>query len=317
MKINQIRPLEAKFTEVLETIALKPKMLYYYGKMPGEAACTPLPEHAPGRSGQVSMSPKGERKQPRPASVAIVGARKYTAYGEETAYRAAYELAKRGVVIVSGLAIGIDSIAHKGALAAGGVTVAVLGTPIDRIYPMRHVGLAKEIIEKNGAVLSEYGPGEAAEGGMDARARFLYRNRLIAGLADVVLVVEATEHSGSLNTATHAIEQGRDLWAVPGDINRPTSRGCNKLIFQGANPYSEPADILGALGLTEVPQGEIKGDTPEETAILKLLSTGVREGEEIVAKLSMDVAEFNRTVTMLEIKGRVKALGANQWGVIG
>lgn len=290
MKINQIRPQEAKFTEVLSSIALKPKMLYYYGKI--------------------------DKMGARPPAVAIVGARKYTAYGEEVAYRMGYELAKHGVAVISGLALGIDSIAHRGALDAGGVTMAVLGTPIDRIYPAKHVGLAREIVESGGVVMSEYGPGERARSGQEARARFLMRNRLISALSDAVLVVEANERSGSLNTAAHALEQGRDLWVVPGDINRPTSRGCNRLIFSGANPCLEPADILRALGVEAQQKLKVAGDTPEEEAVIKLLGEGVRDGEQMTERLKLTVEKFNQVVTMLEIKGVVRSLGANQWTLV-
>ena len=253
MKINHISPQESNFTEVLNTIALKPKTLYFYGKLPENVV-----------------------------SVAIVGARKCTAYGAEIAYRAAYELAQRGVVIISGLAVGIDGEAHKGALAARGTTVAVLGTAIDQIYPMRHQRLAEQILAK-GAIISEYAPGTPMY-----PARFLERNRLIAGLAQAVLVVEANERSGSLNTATHALEQGKDLFAVPGDINRPMSRGCNRLLQQGAYPYTGVEDILQVLfpvGTDKLTQVNLIGDNDDESAVLAAIAGGKRDGghSEVVA----------------------------------
>ncbi|MBR2831164.1 DNA-processing protein DprA [Candidatus Saccharibacteria bacterium] len=283
MKINHILPQESKFTEVLSAIALKPKMLYFYGKIPENVA-----------------------------SVAIVGARKCTAYGAEIAYKAAYELARRGVVVVSGMALGIDGEAHRGALAAGGVTVAVLGTAIDKIYPVRHQGLFKQIIER-GAVISEYAPGTKMYA-----ARFLERNRLIAGLADAVLVVEANERSGSLNTATHALEQGKDMFAVPGDITRPLSRGCNRLLQQGAYPYTGVEDILQVSfpTLVQVEKANLTGDNEDETAILTAVAGGLRDGEQIATALKWEPAKFNQVITMLEIKGRVRGLGMNQWALI-
>ena len=135
-KINHFSPLEYNFTEVLDAIALKPKTLYFYGKIPE------------------NVSKNGTKM--RPKTVAIVGSRHNTRYGEEIAYKLAYELAKKDVIIVSGLAYGIDSIGHRGCLDAGGKTIAVLGTPIDQIYPKTHLSLAKEIIEKNGAIISKY-----------------------------------------------------------------------------------------------------------------------------------------------------------------
>ena len=222
-KINHFSPLEHNFTEVLDAIALKPKTLYFYGKMPE------------------NMSKNGQ--QIRPKTVAIVGSRHNTKYGEEVAYHLAYELGKHGVIVVSGLAFGIDSIGHRGCLDAGGVTIAVLGTSIDNIYPKSHQPLASEIIAKSGAIMSEYAPGER----VDTRYSFLERNRIISGLSDIVVVIEAAERSGSLNTATHALGQGKDVFAVPGNITNPYSQGCNKLIKQGAMPYTEPDDILREL----------------------------------------------------------------------
>ena len=197
-KINQISPLEHDFTEVLNTIALTPKTLYFRGKIPE------------------NMSKE------RPKTVAIVGSRHNTRYGEEVAYHLAYELARRGVIVVSGLAYGIDSIGHRGCLDAGGTTVAILGTSIDNIYPKKHLSLAREIVEKNGAIISEYAPGDNPI----TKYSFLERNRLISGLSDVVVVVEAAEKSGSLNTATHALAQGKEVFAVPGNITSPYSFFC-------------------------------------------------------------------------------------------
>jgi DNA processing protein len=251
-------------------------------------------------------------------TVAIVGSRHNTRYGEEVAYKLAYELGKRGVVVVSGLAYGIDSIGHRGCLDAGGITVAVLGTPIDEIYPRNHRGLAAEIIEKNGAVISEYGPGEKVY----PKTSFLERNRIISGLSDVVVVVEAAERSGSLNTATHALEQGKEVFAVPGNITSPYSQGCNKLIQQGATPYTEPDDVLRVLFPEEFikkhkkakKQGLI-GDNDVETAILTALGAGLRSGDEIMKISKLPPEVFNQSITMLEIKGRIRSLGLNNWGL--
>lgn len=365
-KNNEIRPQEADFTEVLESIALKPKMLYFYGKMP-----------------ENWLKPGCKRVTERPKTIAIVGTRKPTKYGENIAYKLAYEAARRGAVVVSGLAYGIDSVAHRAALDAGGVTVAVLGTPIDQIYPRPHRPLAAEIIEKGGCVLSELPPGaqigdeytvrEQVEDGylaeqlrnehsvgrmgdeclvnqvrdgyltgqynddLDMRAQefrdgerlvrlkyypktcFLQRNRLISGLADVVVIPEAAERSGSLNTAAHALEQGKEIFAVPGDITRPLSQGCNRLIRQGATPMLGINDVLEVLfppkhqKLTQATL--IMGDTEAETMILRLIAAGLQDGEQIVQQSSLSVAEFNQTMTLLEIKNRVVALGANQWAL--
>ena len=314
-KINQISPLEHDFTEVLGSIALMPKTLYFRGKLPK------------------NVSKNG--KQGRPKTVAIVGSRHNTKYGEEIAYNLAYKLAKEGVIVISGLAYGIDSIAHRGAVDAGGVTVAVLGNPIDKIHPTAHTSLAREIVEKDGAIISEYPPTDSKtplapgefynENGkrqIKYKTSFLYRNRLISGLSDIVVVIEAAEKSGSLNTATHALEQGKTVFAVPGNITSPYSQGCNKLIKQGAIPYTEPDDILHEL----LPEESIKkhrrraqlnlfGDTDVETKILQAIAEGFRSGEEIMNKTLLPPEVFNETITILEIKSRVRSLGANQWSL--
>ncbi len=340
---NEIRPQEADFTEVLASIALAPKMLYFYGKMPKNrvfgvdkkvssgaavvdeeakmaARQLPLAMDSWTETGGSLEKVEGGLKGPgeRPKTVAIVGTRKPTKYGEMVAHELAYAVAKRGGVVVSGLAYGIDSIAHRGALEAGGVTVAVLGTPIDEIYPRAHRGLAEEIVKTGGCVMSELPPGVVQGRDYHAKTCFLRRNRLISGLADVVVIPEAAERSGSLNTAAHALEQGREIFALPGDITRPMSRGCNRLIRQGATPYTGVEDVLELL--FPIPRrsskrrvAEISSDTEEETAILRVLAAGVRDGEEILVRAALQAAEFNRVMTMLEIKGRVRALGANKW----
>lgn len=373
---NEILPQEADFTEVLTTIALTPKKLYFYGKMPenrvlSEASESGITEVDEGikelNSGAkvnfkskfvdnvVKNTTKAEKslksdsentaatnnvansttksseksfaqylepgqKSPcqRPKTVAIVGTRKPTDYGTNIARKLAYECAKRGVVVVSGLAYGIDSIAHRGALEAGGVTIGVLGTPIDQIYPRAHEQLAAEIIETGGCIMSELAPGAK----FYPKTSFLERNRIISGLADVVVVVEAAERSGSLNTAAHALEQGKEVLAVPADITRPMSQGCNRLIRQGAMPYLGPEDVLDLLfppqrkrRRTAVQVPLIAGDTAEETVILRAISGGLSEGEAILASTGLEAAKFRQNLTMLEIKGRVVALGMNRWGL--
>ena len=297
-KINQISPLEADFTEVLGGIALTPKTLYFYGKMPQN----------------VIKSGKSTRRR----TVAIVGSRHNTRYGEEVAYKLAYELTKRGIIIVSGLAFGIDSIGHKGCLDAGGTTVAVLGTAIDKIYPREHLGLAASILEHGGAIISEYPVGSDPF----PKTSFLERNRIISGLSDIVVVVEAAEKSGSLNTATHAINQGKTVFAVPGNITSPYSQGCNKLIRQGAIPYTGPDDILRELFPDEyikhakkLRQQKLFGDTDVETKILQALSSGLRNGNDICAATLLPPEVFNEAITMLEIKSRIRSLGMNNWSL--
>ena len=287
MKINQIRPQDNEYTKGLDMIALKPKTLYYYGKWPEQ----------------------------RVKTVAIVGSRKNTKYGEEIAHKLAFELAKRGVIVVSGLAYGIDSIAARGALDGGGKTIAILGTEIEKIYPQRHIGLAEEIVEKGGVVASEYKRGDEVH----FRTSFLERNRLISGLADAVVVIEAARKSGTLNTAAHAMAQGKDLFAVPGRIYDTMSAGCNYLISRGANPLLSVEEFVEFFaprakkkrGVEE--QISLFGDTPEERAVLKMIAEGVRDGDAIMEKLEMPVQMYNQVITMLELKGAINPLGFNTW----
>jgi len=168
--------------------------------------------------------------------IAIVGARAKTTYGEQVARGIAGDLARLGFTVVSGLAAGIDAAAHRAALSVQGATAGVLGSGLDRIYPRDHVALARDLVQAGGALLSEFPPDQAPK-----PFHFPIRNRIISGLARATLIVEAGERSGSLITARHCLDQGRDLYAIPGDIHRPTSKGTNRLIAQGE------AQLVGTL----------------------------------------------------------------------
>lgn len=338
--INQISPLEHEFTEVLEGIALKPKILYFYGKLP-EIMSKKLADvysEPPKIGSNLHHISASKSSINRPKAVAIVGSRHNTVYGQEIAHKMAYSLAQKGVVVISGLAYGIDSIAHRGALDANGVTVAVLGNPLDHIHPCSHTALAREIITQNGAIISEYPPytpefseaplapgeriSESGQRQLVHKVSFLYRNRIISGLSDIVVVVEAAERSGSLNTATHALAQGKTVFAVPGNVNSPYSQGCNKLIRQGALPYTCPDDILSLLFPEDyiakhrrLRQANLFGDNDVETFILQELAKGNRSGEEIMQNTHLPPEVFNEAVTILEVKGRLRSLGMNLWSL--
>lgn len=242
--------------------------------------------------------------------IAIVGSRKVTAYGRAVTIQLATELARAGVVVVSGLALGIDSIAHRAVLDAGGLTIAVLAGGLDKIYPTTHTQLAEQIVRQGGALISEY-----PEGTPSRKYNFIERNRLVSGLSDAVLIIEAAEKSGTLHTATFALEQGRDVLAVPGNITSTQSAGTNRLIKSGATPVTCVEDVFRALGLKSPHKVRIpaRGATREQQTILDLITSGESDGAALLEKSKLEVVLFNQTITMLEITGKIRSLGANQW----
>ncbi|HSX35058.1 MAG TPA: DNA-processing protein DprA [Candidatus Saccharimonadales bacterium] len=245
--------------------------------------------------------------------VTIVGSRKVSAYGKAVTAALAGDLAKAGVLIISGLALGVDSVAHRAALEAGGVTLAVLPSPLTHIYPRSHTHLAAQMVAQGGALVSEYADGEPLY-----PVNFIARNRIASGLGDVLLITEAAEKSGTLHTARFALEQGKEVLAVPGNITSSTSAGTNNLIKTGATPVTGVEDVLHALGLEPAITAKQapKGATSEEQAVLDLLVAGVSDGALLLEQSGLRVTLFNQTLTMLEIRGMVRALGGNQWGLI-
>ena len=282
MKINKISPLSHPYLQILGPIAKCPKELYVMGELPKQ----------------------------RRVSVAVIGTRKPTAYGREVTHRIAHALAEKGVVIVSGLALGIDGLAHEAALEAGGTTIAVLANGLPRIYPATHRRLAERILNEGGAIISEY------ESGVDPRGhQFLERNRLVSGLADAVVITEAAQRSGTLNTAAHALEQGKDVFVVPGNITSPLSAGCNALLKQGALAVTHPDDILDVIAPELLrPQGILPlGQNPSQTAIIALLQAGVRDGDELQQRSRLEPSDLSQSLTLLELAGAIRSLGGNQW----
>ena len=244
-------------------------------------------------------------------AVAIVGSRKVSNYGREVTKHLATELANQGITIVSGLAFGVDSIAHQAALDAGGRTIAVLPSPLETIYPASHRQLAKHIVEQGGALVTEYPAGTQTFPG-----NFVARNRIIAGLADATLITEAALKSGSLHTARFALNAGREVLAVPGNITSPTSEGANNLLKRGATPVTSVDDILFALGIDRsIAKTVPRGSNEAEQAIIDLLVQGVSDGAELQTKSELTIEQFNQTLTMLEITGKIRSLGANQWNL--
>lgn len=236
----------------------------------------------------------------------VVGARKYTEYGKEACEKLIAGLRGHPVAIVSGLALGIDSIAHRAALAADLQTIAVPGSGLDpeALYPASHRALAEKILERGGALLSEFEPAVRA-----APWTFPRRNRIMAGLSDAVLVIEAERRSGTLITSKLATEYNRDVLAVPGSIFSKTSEGPHLLLRLGAAPAERAADILEALGLSEQAAGAADSPSPsdcspEELAVLALLASPLTR-EELFAKLRMPIANANALLSVLELKGLI------------
>ena len=286
MEINRITPDEHIFSQRLAHIANTPKSLCYMGKLPEASA--PV--------------------------VSIVGSRKPSAYGKEITERLATDLAKAGCVIVSGLALGVDCIAQKAAIEAGGTVVAVVPNELPDISPRTNYQLAMSIIERGGAVVSEWMKGDNK---IVNRWSFLERNRLVSGLADGIIITEAAERSGTLNTASHALNQGRDLFVVPGNITSPLSAGCNTLLKQGAYLVTDADDVLSIIAPEKLQKNNDQelaaSATIEEAIIIKLISEGLRDGDEIQQKSGLSASDFATALTMLEINGVIKPLGANNW----
>jgi DNA processing protein len=229
-------------------------------------------------------------------SVAIVGARACSSYGAHVARMFGRELAVAGLLVISGMARGVDGEAHRGALEAGGRTVAVLGCGVDRDYPAAHRELARRICRR-GLVLSEYAPGVEP-----APWRFPARNRIVAGLAQVTVVIEAREQSGALITADLAVEEGREVFVVPGEITSALSAGTNALIKLGAAVATSAADVLDAFGFA--PKAPSPPDlTPPAEALLDRLRAGPQSADELVRALALDAGAATAALTELELHG--------------
>jgi len=287
MKVKLLKLNTPDYPEILSQIPSAPKQLYWLGASPVELLARP--------------------------KIAIVGSRKATPYGRQVTQDLTTKLVHVGVVIVSGLALGIDSIAHRAALDAGGLTLAVLPSSLDNIYPPSHRGLAEAIIQNGGALASEYA------GHMEGFAsNFIARNRIVSGLADGLLITEAAAASGTMHTARFALEQGKTVMAVPGNITSQISEGCNNLIKAGATPVTSVDDIFFALKLKpQKPTAKklFRGSELEQL-VFKLIADGVADQEDIALQSSLGSAELSSTLTMLELSGHIKPVGAGNWVVI-
>lgn len=281
-QINTVTIADEKFPALLKEIYSPPFILYF----------------------------KGELDNLTNQTIAVVGTRKMTEYGKIMTGKIVAELVAEKMIIISGLAFGVDAAAHIAALAANGITVAVLGSGLDRqnIYPSVNRPLAEEIIAKGGLLISEYPTGT-----MPLRHHFPTRNRLIAGLSLGTLVVEAGESSGALITARFALEQNREVFAIPGNITSPMSNGANDLIKKGAKLVACALDILEELNIKRLTNVKKTKDvvpaSPEEATILKFLRIEPLHINELVRRSALSITEINATLMMLEIKGQIKNIG--------
>ena len=237
-------------------------------------------------------------------TLGIVGTRKATAYGLSITEKLTKELATRGIIIISGLARGIDATAHKATLGVGGKTIAVLGNSLDTIYPPEHKGLAEDIIKNGGLIISEYAVGEEI-----FKANFVARNRIIAGLSRAVLVTEAPDGSGALITASLALDYNREVLAVPGDITRETSYGTNKLIGMGAKVVSGVSDILeiyNLLPLTDIKPLNTNFSENQKKIIEFLSKKGSLNLAELAEVTSIEITELSQELTQLELAEKIR-----------
>lgn len=279
-EINLITIRDKKYPSLLKEIYHPPALLYY----------------------------KGDFNTFSDFTIAIVGTRKPSTYGREVAAEIVSAIAPAGITVISGLALGIDGIAHKTALEQKGKTIAVLGSGLDQIYPRFHYQLAMDIVAQGGLVISEF-PFSTPP----LPHHFPYRNRIIAGLSLGTVVIEAGPESGALITARYALEQNREVFAIPGSIYNKNSQGPNNLIKMGAKVVTQAQDILETLNIKRAfsfkAVQKISADSKEEELILKILSSEPIHIDQIVTESKLPAAEINSTLTLMEMKGKVRNIG--------
>ncbi len=284
-EIKTISIQDKNYPRLLKEIKEPPKILYVKGEIFPEENC-----------------------------FAIVGPRRCTGYGKQMAEELAADIIDAGLTIVSGMAKGIDTVAHREAVKRNRRTIAVLGSGIDErsIYPQENVKLAREIVKNGGAVISEFPIGDAG-----LPYHFPQRNRIISGLSLGVLVIEAKMKSGAMITASWAADQSREVFAVPGPINMLTSNGPNYLIKQGAKLVADINDILEELNLPlkELKGKEIEAESPEEETILKALEEGPLHIDKIIGKTKLNSNVVSSTLLLMEVQRKVKNLGGNTYTI--
>ncbi len=284
MNIEYLTIINDNYPVLLKEIFSPPSVLYYKGLIPDNTHQT----------------------------LSVVGTRKTTTYGRYVTPQLIKSLTENGIIIVSGLALGIDTIAHQTCLNAGGITIAVLGCGLDRVYPSANQKIASKIISSGGCLLSEYPPGT-----QPFKQHFPARNRVIAGLSKATLVIEGNERSGSMITAKFALENNRDVLAVPGNITNNSSQGTNQLIKNGAYLVSDCKDILELYHLPKTIKNRSKDLgrplTIDEKKLLEVMSLEPLHIDEIIQRCKLNTSITNATLVLLEMKDYVKNLGDDKY----
>ncbi len=309
----QMHGLPARLCERLETVRSSNVLDRYWEHLQEQGIQVLTWEDAeyPSRLREIDQPPpvlyvRGQLLPEDEFAVAVVGTRRITPYGRQVTEEISSFLAAQGLTIVSGLARGVDGVAHQAALRAGGRTIAVLGSGVDQVYPPEHQALAEQIIE-HGALVSDYPVGTPPDA-----TNFPPRNRIISGLSQAVIVTEAGENSGALLTAGFAANQGREVFAVPGSIFASQSRGCNRLIQQGAQILLDASDLIHALHLQRVNEQKTARRTlpadEMESAILNMLNEPTHI-DEICRKMRLPVEKISATLVLMELKGLVRQAG--------
>lgn len=280
--IQKLKITDKKYPDVLREISDPPKEIYAQG----------------------NLNLLGEK-----TLVAIVGSRKATSYGIDQTKKIAFELSKRGVVIVSGMALGIDAAAHQGALNALGKTIAVLGSAIDNFYPVQNENLGKKILEQGNLIISEYSAGSPT-----FKSNFPMRNRIIAGLSTATIITEAAERSGALITAYLALDYNRDVLALPGNIDRINSKGTNRLIRCGAFCVNSMDALLEFFDLNSSQSRQINL-TNDEKKIIETLGHAPTNFDDILKEVKLTAGELNILIATLELKGAIRRNLNGEYGI--
>ena len=311
---DSIRDYLSDYVDVEKVLNLEIEPIYNHLKKKGVNIVSILSDDYPENLKTIPKPPpilfiRGEIVPEDSNAVAIIGTRRPTEYGRSVAWNFAKELASHGFTIISGLAMGIDTNAHRGALEAGGRTIGVIGCGIDRVYPSSNKRLAQMIADGNGAVISDFPPGTPP-----LKYNFPLRNRIISGLAKGIVAVQAASRSGVFSTVNWALDYGRDVFAVPGNITVRQSEGTNRLIKDGAIPVTSPEDILNYFGFSTSVKEEKEVELPgDEQRVFDAIGDEGARIEEICDATGFKPQQVNSILLLLELKGFVREIGGGRY----